>query len=366
MDRHLVNHGIAAAVLLALANPMFAQSSNSCLPIGKHGAFGCQDPNSPVITNGVVATGDVDLTYDPNTGLLDIVVENTSPIVSGETNPVITRLAFNLPSGTVDAVHLVSQSGTGGATPDFDLDYDGSQSQHMGCLGYFDVELSVQGIQGGIGNPNASSFAHPTVVLGPVTFELLLQGPGIGSLTSLQIATATSQGGHPDVALALKFQGGGVNGAESGWVSNGLVCCPNSATVDIVGQGCAPTGLTVPTLTAIGVPMPGEPLGVDVSSPSTPNGLGLLAYGFSITYDPILMQSLPIDLSGFGFAGCTLLVSTEFSRIVPVDANGNGSHSFEIPPRLKWCGRMIPFQVFFLTNGGELLASAGLRQTIGS
>lgn len=351
-----------ALAVAAFAPLSLAQSV--CLPLGEAGAVGCQSPNNAALTNGVVATGDVDFDYDDTTGLLTITVSNDSPDVAGETNPLITALGFNIPAGQVNAVSLVSQTAAAGATPNFNLMYSGSQTNNMGCLGSFDVELSVQGIATGIGNPNASAYSAPAVAIGPAVFELQLAGPGIAGLVSEDFTTGLSAGGNPSVAVAVKFQGGGVGGAESGWVSGGGVCCPLPAMTQGVGAGCAPAGVTVPTLTPIGAPMPGMPLGVDVASPSTPNAFGILVYGFSTTFNPVFNSALPIDLGQFGFTGCSLLVSSEFAVGVMLDGNGDATHSFQIPSLLKWCSREISFQYFGLA-GNDLITSAGLTQTIG-
>lgn len=352
--------------VLSLPGLVLAQSSSACLPIGTGGAFGCQSNTAPTLTNGVVATGDVEFLYDAATAILTVVVENSSPVVSGETNPVITRIGFNFPAGAVSSATLVSQTGTGGSTPAFTLQYVGSQSIKMACFGDFSALLSIQNVQGGIGNAAATVFPHSNVVLGPVSFDLQLAGPSVGTLSANAIATTLSQNGSRQVAVGTKFQGGGIGGAESGWVSSGGICCLNQAAVVSVGTGCAPATSTIPTLSSVALPVPGGAIGVDISSPSTPNAFGLLVYGFSSTFDPSLNLPLPVDLGAFGFPGCALNVSSEFPIGVVVDGNGDGTHSFNIPALAKWCEREISFQVFFLSANTELLTSAGLTEIIGN
>jgi hypothetical protein len=93
------------------------------------------------------------------------------------------------------------------------------------CFGYFNIQLAVQGIQGAIGNPSADTYNAPpgSVVIGPVTFRIQLEGPGVHTLTSSSFATATSIGGQPNVNVAVKFQAGGTSG-ESGTLGNGGSC----------------------------------------------------------------------------------------------------------------------------------------------
>ena len=57
-------------------------------------------------------------------GTLTLVAENTSPVVSGVPNPLITGIYLALPAGAVSSATLVSQSASAGQPPDFDLALD--------------------------------------------------------------------------------------------------------------------------------------------------------------------------------------------------------------------------------------------------
>lgn len=352
---------VSALFLSALAA---AQTTDYCLPIGGAGSHGCQDPNAPVLTGNVVATADLEYLYDMATGVLTLVVTNTSPIVAGEENPVITRIAFNVPAGVTGA-SLVTQTGTGGATPNFALQFTPPGSIRMGCFGTFDAELAISGIAGAIGNAAAPSFSHPSVVLGPTTFALQLTGTGLGSLTAEHFAITLSQNGAYAVGAGMKFQGAGIGGEESGFVSSGAPCCPNTPQIIPVGTGCAPAPLAIPTLSSVGTPGLAVPFGVDIQSPSTPNSFGILLVGIQ-PISPVFGLPVPIDLSPFGLPGCTLYSAGNAAIGVVTDGSGDASWSIILPSRtIKWCNVPFDFQVFFAAGGG-VLSSAGLTLVPGS
>ncbi|MCA8953514.1 MAG: hypothetical protein KDE27_28640 [Planctomycetes bacterium] len=362
-----MQHALIAFVCAAsLAGPALAQITTACLPVGSNGAYGCQSTSSPVLTNGVVATGTIDFAYDPATAQLTVRVTNTSPVVAGEDSPVITAIAFSVPNGTVNSATLISQSGQGGATPAFALQFTPFQTQIQGCFGCFNALLSIPGLAGGIGNAQATQFNNPVVVLGRTTFVLQLAGPGVAGLTADAISAMLSGGGAYNVATSFVFQGGGIGGTANGYVSSGAPCCPNNAMVQNVGNGCAPGLLAVPTLTSIGVPYVGDLVGTDVNSPATPNSAGLLIHGFSTQYDPIFNLPLPINLANYGFPGCSLYPSNEFVLPITTDNAGFATYSVAIPAFAKWCGRRIAFQAFFVNASGGVLSSSGLVAILGS
>lgn len=353
---------IASTLLLAALAP--AQSTY-CLPIGSASAHGCQDPLAPTLTGGVIATADLDYAYDASSGVLTLFVANTSPVVAGQTNPVITAITFNVPAGVTGAT-LTTQTGSGGATPAFALQFTSPASSRMGCFGRFNAELSITGIAGGIGNASAPSFSHPSVVLGPVTFTLQLTGSGLGSLTAQHFATTLSLGGAYAVGAGMKFQGGGVAGAQSGFVSSGAPCCPNAPAIVPVGTGCAPAPLAIPTLTSIGTPGIAVPFGVDISSPSTPNSFGILLIGLD-PISPIFNLPLPIDLTPLGLPGCTLYSAGNAVVGVLTNGSGNAKWSVVLPSvTTKWCNVPFDFQAFFITPQNDVLISAGLTLVPGS
>ncbi len=356
---------LASAGVLATA--AFAQSSTACLPIGTNGAVGCQSASAPVLTGGVIATGIIDFDYNQTTAILEVRVTNTSPVLTNANNPVITGVAFSFPFNTVNNATLVSQTALAGATPNFGMQFTSGQFLLQGCMGCFSVVLTANGPGGGIGNDLATQFANPPVVLGRTTFRFQLSGPGVGTLDADAISSMLSGGGTYNVASSFFFEGGGASGSENGYVSSGFPCCPNNAMFQSAGTGCAPSFLSAPTVTGVGLPYVGDDVVVDVSSPATPNAPGLLIHGFSNTFDPFFGVQLPLDLSIYGFPGCSLYPSNEFVLPILTDATGSAGYSVSIPGFGKWCGRTITYQAFFVApNGGAILSSDGLTATLGS
>jgi hypothetical protein len=130
----------------------------------------------------------------------------------------------------VTGAQLLSQTGSGGATPNFELSFDADTStkpatNHGNCFGSFNFGLDLQGIHGGIANPNATIFGGPagSWVVGPVTFDIQLTGPEVANLTSDTFASATSSnGGQRETNVFVKWQAG-VNG-ESIELGNNQEC----------------------------------------------------------------------------------------------------------------------------------------------
>ncbi len=240
MIQPLLGHSLLG---LLLAASLAAQPTTQSLTVGASGARGCQGPeNPPLLSNGTPASASLGFTYDATTGELALVVANTSPVTRGVPNPLITRIAFNLPQGAITGVTLVSQSGSGGAAPDFDLEVDHDvltpPDLKVACFGNFGVLLStgnhLDEIRGGIGNPAADTWAAPpgSVVVGPVTFRLRLAGPGVPSLSAQTIAFGFSRLAPAHQVNAMcKFQAGGAGGEGSGFIGS---------TVD--NAGCRPSG----------------------------------------------------------------------------------------------------------------------------
>src|SRR5262245_59237058 len=101
-----------ALAALPLFAPLAAQHpSTHTLIVGGGGALGCQGPEDPpTLSGGVLASAQLDLTYDQTTRELTLVVTNQSTVVAGEPNPVVTDISFNTPAGTVTGATLLSQS----------------------------------------------------------------------------------------------------------------------------------------------------------------------------------------------------------------------------------------------------------------
>ena len=250
---------LAVACALAAAIPCATQATTQSLTIGGSGARGCQGQEDPPwLSNGTLATATFDFSYDAHTHVLDLVVANTSPVTHGVPNPLITRIAFNLPHHAVADVTLLSQTGSGGAHPHLDLQDDADvfvpPNLGVACMGDFGVLLSVPNIQGSIGNPLADTYAAPpgSVVIGPVTFRMRLDGPGVDSLSAQAIAVGFSRFAPAyQVNAACKFQGGGLHGDGIGFISS-----------TVANVGCRPSGwiTAAPRIgTTVGICLNGQP-----------------------------------------------------------------------------------------------------------
>ena len=233
---------LALSLTLALgcfaAAGLQAQVSTHTLEIGGAGAQGCQLPgNPPLLTGGVPAAAEMLFSYDRSTAILDLTVTNTSPVLGGDATPVITKLYLNLPTWAISSASLISAAGSGGATPSFVLAYDTDLMSaptpiSANCFGDFGVflEKTAGGISGGIARDggNTPGSAGSTVI-GPVTFQIQLAGPGVGTLNAEAIATAYSYNANGfQVAAAMKFQGGGPGGDESGTIGAVENCTTSS------------------------------------------------------------------------------------------------------------------------------------------
>ncbi len=221
---------------LAFATAAMPVASQATVQIGGAGAFGCQDNlNPPKLSNGTPAAAEYEFTYDAVTARLTLRVTNTSPVLTGVPNPLITLIAFNLPAHAVSGVQLVSQTGSSGATPAFGMTFDADlftlpNPNKVACAGDFSVLLTNGGgIGGGIANANADTIVAPvgSWVIGPATFILQLAGPGVHGLNAGAIANALSQNasGHQATAAA-KFQSGGRGGEGSGFIGSAHKCAP--------------------------------------------------------------------------------------------------------------------------------------------
>jgi hypothetical protein len=205
--------------------------------VGVRGSYGCQGSEDPPrLSNGTPASATLDFVYDQSTQRLTLRVTNTSPVTVGVANPLITRIAFNLPPGAVTSAQLLSQAGSSGAALAFSASVDGDlfegpNPNKLACLGDFSVLLdNGGGIQGGIANANADTFGGPpgSQVIGPATFVFRLTGPGVGSVTSGAIANTLSQNApYRQATAGVKFQAGGRGAAGSGFISSRSLCAPS-------------------------------------------------------------------------------------------------------------------------------------------
>jgi hypothetical protein len=226
-------HYLTILSVLVLTSLGQAQVTHADVVIGGPGTLGCQNSDDPpTLDNRTPASADLHFTYDAGSAELGVRVTNTSLVVPGEPNPVITVVGFNLPAFAVTGASLSSQTGSGGAQPQFAISFDpdtsgGSNPNRFNCFGSFSVMLN-SGVHNAIANANADTLAVPpsSAVIGPVTFVLQLSGPGTSTLNARTIANAFSQGSSRQVNAAVKFQAAGPGGEGSGQISNGPECSP--------------------------------------------------------------------------------------------------------------------------------------------
>lgn len=214
------------------AMPAFAQITTSEVDLGAAGAFGCQGTaNPPTLTGGILASAHLVFTYDASLARLRLEVENTSPVVPGQPNPLIAQLLFNTPHLAVTGLQLLSQSGAGGAAPAFALSFDPDTTNggnRGACLGEFNAVLSKSagGPHGAISNPNADTIGGRAgaAVTGPVVFEFQVFGTNLAGLRADAFTSSLSRGGVDPAVAAIHFQAAGPGAAESGWLADAVGC----------------------------------------------------------------------------------------------------------------------------------------------
>ena len=324
---------LAILTSLLAAATLSAQGSSASTTIN-HNGLGCQGLGGR-LTGGVVVNTIVSMSYDKATAVLQVSVNNNTPIVAGESTATVSEVHLNFPNGAVTGVTLNNQTGSGGATPAFTLSYDADSAaapnpNAAGCLGDFNVMLtSGANGAGGIANPAATNIATANPVTGPVTFELQLTGPGTTGIDAEAIIATISQGSPSATNVALKFDGGGVQGQESGYVGSCDECRTSIYTVgqtaigstfDLCatgGFGChaciwisatpGPTvlqGITIPvglpiaaawTLGNFGIGGTGNYDCIQVPVPNNTQLQGFEFYVANVTYNAL-------NLQGYGFS----------------------------------------------------------------
>lgn len=223
---------IAFTLVLASAN---AQTSTASATIDNTG-YGCQNANA-TLTGGAPAAAVVDLSYDQSTHVLSMTVTNTTPLVAGEATATISDVYFNVPSGAITSATLLTQTGSGGATPGFTLTFTAAGTS-VACLGTYKIQLdSGTGAQGGIANAAAPLITTPNPVTGPVTFDIELSGPGADGISAGSILASSSMNGLNGSSIGMKFQGGGLGGIESGLLGSGRECVTSVYTVGATSPG---------------------------------------------------------------------------------------------------------------------------------
>ncbi|GEM_PF-6523394 len=297
--------------LLALSLLAATASATDTLTIGTSDAPSCSsNSNVALLDDGVTRVGaELHFDWDGVNNELLVTVDNTSYVSAGKKNPLITSVWFNLPANAIDSITLLSQTGSAGPAPAFaflaDTDFtDGKNKLKAGCLGAFGAELDINGIPGGIANPNANAVAGPkgAAVIGPVVFRFAVTGPDLGSLTDASFSGAQSVNppGTYQVNGAMHFQGSDGSGkigngflpSPLGWVS-GNPALGQTIALNMSAAAGSHTVLAVslsnnPTMFgAVGVPLTFPWLQL-VNNTMPP--LGTQSLSVAIPFDPALVD----------------------------------------------------------------------------
>jgi hypothetical protein len=231
---------------LALA-PSGLAAQDSVILIGGPGSYGSNGTFNPAYLSDNVTKASARLVFhwDAMTSQLTLTVENTSLGKPGIPNPVLTDVFFNVPAG-ITGLSLMSQTGAGGATPTWVLDFDADLSANpnpngANGFGAYNAMISTGGgAQNGIKNPLVGTIGIPpgTEVVGPVTFVFSATGSlaGISAYDFNSIQSVNPPGSQSFVGAA-KFQAGGVAGS-SGFISPAGSYCATAATAEDLGGGC--------------------------------------------------------------------------------------------------------------------------------
>lgn len=338
---HALGRGLSrslAILFLTLGGTVFGQVSQSFVQIGGPGAVGCQFGDPPLLSGGVPASAALGFSYDQSTGRLTLTVDNTSPVIAGQSTPIITRIWFNLPLFAVTGLSLVEQHADAGATPNFGLTVDtntldGAGSINVNCLGRFGVQLANPGPgpQGGLANPQAVELAGSpgSQVLGRLTVVLQVAAANLAGLNSDSFASTFSQGAaFAQANAALKFQGAGVGGAESGTIGN----APN----------CEAAGFI------IGEPKLGHT--VFIAQNAAPGCFGCVVASLDPGPTQVGPYLIPLGLPAY-------IISSAFSP-----PNGVFTFPISIPPDIAYLGLTVYFA--FITSNPEIDISQSFQFTI--
>jgi hypothetical protein len=331
-----------------------AASGQSAVLIGGAGSYSSEGTFDPGLLNDdeTLASARLVFTLDKANARLTLDVENTSPVLAGVPNPLLTRVYFNAPSA-VTGMSLMAQSAAEG-TPAFTLAFDPDRTSApnpngAGPMGAFSVALvNPGGVGGALANPDADTVVAPFVVVGPAQFQLALSGDltGVEESDFVSLLSSTSPGGIPSIAAA-KFQSGGERGA-SGFLSNGDQFCPESASVEDLGGGCGAT------LTST-LPRHTIPWTITVQS-SFPKARG------------VLLASNPVPSSVF-YKGCEIVLHlpSKFRMgLFLTDANGFLERTTILPYDPACCGLEATLQALVIKGGGLAEATNGLVLRFGS
>lgn len=324
------------AGLLLGSGSLFAQSSAG-ISIG--GPFSCSSEgfdNPARLADGITeASALLIFTLDNAEAELTVSVTNTSPVLAGVPNPVISQVYFNAPSA-ITGMSLLAQDGSGGALASFALSFDANPSgdaNKAGLFGNFEVQLdNPGGIQGAIANASADTLPGPdgSLVSGPVAFVFSLQGD-LGGLEAADFANGLSSGSKPTEATC-HFQGGGAADASA---KISAATGPCSAAAESI-----PLGIGFGATLAMTPPIQGGPVSIFVDG-NTPFAIGAI------------FQSSPLDqpFQAFG-AEIWLNVDLYAQVIFMTDASGDFEYHAVLPSNVDRCGLQRNLQAIVLSPNG--------------
>ena len=275
-----------------------AQVTTDSLTVGGTDAIGCQNStNPPTLDDGLtVATARFEFSYDSSTGVLTLTAENTSPVLTGVPNPALCDIYFNTPLGLTSA-QLLSATQASGNSPGHQL----ASNVSFGCVRDFDLGLTIQNIQGCIGNANADTLPGPpnALAIGPVAFQIQFSGPGTGSTNARDFTNAT----NGTVQAGARFQGGGANAAFSGGFGT-APCVVNNVVAESTNYGAGIPGCNgVPDLFMTNRPLIGSAPEIFLGNAGMAASNCALLWSFSDAEIPIpmiggdLLVALPVVLA---------------------------------------------------------------------
>lgn len=331
------------ALALCLCLSVSAQTVN----IGGLGAKGCQNSDDPpTLSDGNAADGTLTYSYDGVLKRLTLVAHNTTtmPDPSWRT-PTITSIGFNFPA-SVTGTSLVSQTGSGGATPNWSL--SAGTGQQGGCFGTFSRILTAggPGIQNGIAKPGTIPGGPPnSAVIGPMTF--VIQITTAAALTAQDFIDSQSTGGAYSATAAFGFQGSGPNGQGSGFIGSqpSQPVCTDVAIATDLGPSC---NIPLDPILYANPPIIGQVFNLCMDGdPGFANGLG---FWFG-SLPPVTPWTDPVS-------GCTvyvdvfnpanfILINTFF-----LDANGDWCLPIPLPDLPALVGLELIFQLRICAPGG--------------